>query len=111
MERRYDTIHIGSRIKACREELGLTQEELASRIGVSRSHIQRIEAGDNFTVTTLAALCNVLEVNPDYLFDDDGLLPEHLHRIANVLEGCTEAEMSAVADNAENYIRILRDDR
>lgn len=111
MERTYDTIHTGARIKARREEMGLTQEELALRIGVSRSHVQRIEAGDNFTVTTLTALCNVLDIAPDYLFDDDDVLPAQLYRIAAVLEDCTEAEMNAVADNAENYIRILRDDR
>ena len=39
---------IGDRIRARREELGLTQEELATRLGYkSKSSINKIETGNN----------------------------------------------------------------
>jgi transcriptional regulator with XRE-family HTH domain len=37
----------GARVRARREELGLTQEELAHRAGISRNQIQNIEHSRN----------------------------------------------------------------
>jgi transcriptional regulator with XRE-family HTH domain len=38
--------HLGGRIKAAREQGGLTQNELAARAGVSRIYIAKLEGGD-----------------------------------------------------------------
>jgi ribosome-binding protein aMBF1 (putative translation factor) len=46
-----------------RAELGLTQEQLAERMGTSHSAISRIESGQHVTsVTTLQRLAEALEV-------------------------------------------------
>ena len=38
--------HLGARIKAARERSSLTQNELATRAGVSRIYIAKLEGGD-----------------------------------------------------------------
>jgi len=38
--------HLGARIKAGRERRSLTQNELATRAGVSRIYIAKLEGGD-----------------------------------------------------------------
>jgi transcriptional regulator with XRE-family HTH domain len=38
--------HLGARIKAERQRAGLTQQELATKVGISRIYIAKLEAGD-----------------------------------------------------------------
>ena len=52
---------IGARLRALREEQGLTTRELAERCGIIQSHIVRLESGRyGFTVDTLATICEAL---------------------------------------------------
>ncbi len=58
-----------NRLKAVRAELGLTQTELALRVGVSRKTINTVENGVFTPSTTLAlALASVLERPVEALF-------------------------------------------
>ena len=57
------------RMKAARAAKGLSQEQLASLIGVSRQTINAIEKGDyNPTVKLCVAICRTLGVTLDELF-------------------------------------------
>lgn len=48
-----------------RRALGLTQESLAERLGVSIKYLQRVEAGlENLTLRSIVALANGLELAP-----------------------------------------------
>lgn len=60
---------VGDRIRIRREELGITQEELASRMGYkSRSTIAKIEKNVNdVTQTTLVNFAKALNTSPAYL--------------------------------------------
>src|SRR5919199_5847457 len=54
---------LARRVRACRRDLGLTQEELADRAGLNPRHVQKIEAGElNVTIGTLSALAIALGV-------------------------------------------------
>ena len=59
------------RIKARREELGMSQEELATKLGYkSRSTINKIEMGKNdITQSKIIAFANALQTTPSYLMD------------------------------------------
>jgi len=46
---------LSNRLKACRTELGLTQAELAERVGVTRKTVNTVENGV-FTPSTILAL-------------------------------------------------------
>ena len=54
---------IGSRLKRCRIECGLKQEELAARCGVSRSALIKLEKGDGGTrIATFLAVSRQLNL-------------------------------------------------
>ena len=52
----------GAKIAARREEQGLTQEELGSRVGVSRHTIIRIEQGRSGALNSLTSVCDYLHL-------------------------------------------------
>ena len=67
---------IGEKIKKTRTENGLTQEELASKMMVSRQAITKWEADKGIPdVSNLKLLAQLLNVSVDYLLDDCGELP------------------------------------
>ena len=60
---------IGDRIKSRREELGLSQDELAQRLGYkSRSSINKIERdASGLPQTKIAAIATALRTTPSYI--------------------------------------------
>lgn len=61
---------LGNRIKKARKQEGLTQEQLAEVIGVSRSAISRWESGDmEPTIKNLAELARTLDVKAAARYD------------------------------------------
>ena len=64
--------NIGTRIRAARRDRGLTQDELAEQVGVSRSAVAQWETGRTGQVTgNLSRIAGVLEVNVEYLMYGD----------------------------------------
>ena len=61
---------MGIKIKERREELKMTQEELAQKSGVSRQTISSLETGkyENVLVGTLAAIAVALDTTVDKIF-------------------------------------------
>lgn len=59
----------GSRIRDRRKQLGLTADELASKIGVARSTMFRYENGDieKVPLDYLGILSSALDTTPEYL--------------------------------------------
>ena len=55
-----------TKLKEIRESKGLSQRELARRIGSSSSLISRYEKGTSMTDETIKKMCKALEVNADY---------------------------------------------
>ena len=63
---------IGTRIRAARRNRGLTQDELADQVGVSRSAVAQWETGRTGQVTgNLSRIAGALEVNVEYLMYGD----------------------------------------
>lgn len=58
---------IGKRVKARREELGISQTVLAKRIGVSGPSLSQLESGKIKRSRRLAKLAAVLKVSPEWL--------------------------------------------
>ncbi len=67
-----ETQNIGTRIRIARRDKGLTQDELADRVGVSRSAVAQWETGRTGQVTgNLARIAGALDVNVEYLMHGD----------------------------------------
>jgi transcriptional regulator with XRE-family HTH domain len=69
---------MGQRIKQRREELGMTQQELAELVGYkSRSSINKIELGKNDIVqSTIQKIADALQTTPSYLMGWEARLLE-----------------------------------
>ncbi len=62
---------VGQRFKLYREKAGLTQEELAEKVGLNSNYISRIERGDSFPrLEAFVGLLNTLEVSADAILCD-----------------------------------------
>jgi len=63
---------IGARMRARRRQLGLSQSDLAERLGVSFQQVQKYERGANrVAATTLLAAAHALNVSVSWLIGED----------------------------------------
>lgn len=70
-----DELEFAQRLKRYRRERGLTQQELAERIGVSNKSVSRWESGSYPDVPTLVSLARALDVTVDALLDPGAPVP------------------------------------
>jgi transcriptional regulator with XRE-family HTH domain len=64
-------MELGAQIRKIREELGLSQEQLAGRVGTAQSTISQLEQGErNPSYKTLRSLANALGVSVSYLLGE-----------------------------------------
>lgn len=64
---------IGKRIRKRRQELGLTQQDLARKLGLSYQQVQKYETGLNrISAGRLFLVSRLLLANMDYFFDHPG---------------------------------------
>lgn len=68
-------MNIGARVKSKRDQLDLTQGQLAERVGTSQQAIEQLEGGKTKRPRYLPELARVLGVSIDWLLDgkDEGL--------------------------------------
>ena len=60
---------VGANIRRCRMDAGVSQEELAARMGVDQGYVSKLEAGQrNPTITTVANAAKALGIEIDRLF-------------------------------------------
>lgn len=56
---------IGKLFQERRKELGLTQEKLGEKVGVTKSEISKIEKGRGITFATINKISDALQVSPE----------------------------------------------
>ena len=62
-----ELVPFGSRIAEKRAERGMTQEELAAKLGIGRVALTKIETGtQDMKIETLTKLCRILNTSADY---------------------------------------------
>ncbi len=77
---------IGKRIKALREERGMSQEELSEKASISVKYLSAIERGKaNPTLDIFSGLANVLKINLPNLFDYEVEPKELAHLVAAII--------------------------
>ncbi|MBM3173983.1 MAG: helix-turn-helix transcriptional regulator [Chloroflexi bacterium] len=58
----------GARVRKCRLEAGLSQEELADRAGLHRTYIGGIERGErNVSLINIVRIANAMNLKPEQL--------------------------------------------
>ncbi|MCD7826658.1 MAG: helix-turn-helix domain-containing protein [Clostridiaceae bacterium] len=68
---------IGKNIKKRREEMGMTQAELAEKANISVVHVSHIENGKvKMSLDTLLAMCHALDNTPNDILLGEYLFPK-----------------------------------
>ena len=95
-------MNFGDQLKKIRQKKGITQEELAKRINISRSNIANYENNKNMpSIDILKKLSSVFEVSADYLLGNTTMenpkkeIENHLSKL-----NLTEEEYSLYIENA-----------
>ncbi|HEY4238738.1 MAG TPA: helix-turn-helix transcriptional regulator [Kofleriaceae bacterium] len=93
-------VKVGLRIRALREQAGLTREALAAKAGVSTHYMGAIERGARAaTLETLAALGEALDVSlSELLAGVDRALPRDTKRVEQALAGRSPDEQRAILE-------------
>jgi transcriptional regulator with XRE-family HTH domain len=74
---------VGREIRATRHSLGLTQAEVAERLGVTPSYMSAVEAGRrNLTLGQLANIANAMRLGVNVSFIRPDGAPVHTDRTA-----------------------------
>lgn len=61
---------VGNKIRARRQELHLTQKELANALHCTFQQVQKYESGQNkVSISRLFAICDILGCRPNYFLD------------------------------------------
>jgi transcriptional regulator with XRE-family HTH domain len=85
---------LGRRVADHRAKLGLTQQELADRCGISRVAVSNLESGmSDPSERTVALLAGVFKVDPYELVAGTGYPPAKIDRLPLVVARYTEVEL------------------
>jgi len=99
-------------LRAAREEAGISQRQLASRVGIHHSYLARLENGENDSPSAelLQRIADVLEISSTDLLTFIGVKsPEGLPELAPYLRAKYHLDEAAVRELAE-HMRLLAQD-
>jgi len=105
--------NIGKNIQKLRNEIGLTQAQLAEKVDFSANHISRIEIGASaMSLESLISLSNALNTTPDYLlFGEYEITPDRaLLFISEKLKDLTTDEKEYII-GAIDVLRVMKINR
>ena len=90
-----DYYQIGQRIRKYRKACGMSQEQLAEKIGISVTHMSHIETGNTkLSLQVFVDIANALEVQTDaLLFDELSFRKASFNEFAHILDNCSETQI------------------
>ena len=100
----------GGKLKEARKKTGLTQEELAELIGVSRAAVAKWETDNGLPdIENLKTVAGLLGVSIDYLLDDGGTIDLSVTKKAIDLEKHSHGKRLSRMKKLEIKERIVRE--
>ncbi len=103
---------IGSRIKERREELGITQTQLADMIGVTKGAIGNYETDANSPKASIMyKVFNALKCDANYLYQDENessestMIPKEERALLKLYRELNEEGKEKLSDYADDLVR------
>ena len=96
-----DYYEIGQRIRKCRRDRNLTQEELAEKVDISTTHMSHIETGaTKLSLAVLVSIACALNVSTDTLLFEEKVINKNttLLEIDGILSDCSPTQAKILAD-------------
>lgn len=108
---------MGARVRARRDALGMSREELAKKLSVTAKTIANIEYGEKgVTLKNLYKLKQVLGVSIDYLMEGDEIFVDTEDKrkmlsenILSSLSVCSEKELDRIEKVTRLYVETIVD--
>lgn len=100
-------VYMGRKIQARRKDLGLTQEQLAEKLGCSITHLSRIEGGSKPGLDALLRMSRVLGYSLDMLL---GVYPPEnpvMQEITSLLLSRSTHEQYLALQHLENFFELI----
>ena len=104
----------GKNLKRLRKAKGLSQEQLAERLGLGAKSLSPVENGKSFiSINKLELLCKILETSPAELFEISEMPQQqdkelHISHILIALKQLNMKELKIVGNLLFNYIEKNR---
>ena len=92
---------IGQRIRKIRKAHGLSQEDLAEKVGISTTHMSHIETGNTkLSLPVFVALADALEVRADEMLSDGEVSARSasIEEIIRILDTCTTQQIKVLEE-------------
>lgn len=96
-----DYYAIGRRIRKIRKAQGLSQEELAEKVGISTTHMSHIETGNTkLSLQVFVELSKNLNIRTDEMLSDGEFASRStaMEEIIRILDSCTTQEIKVIED-------------
>lgn len=94
-----DRKSVGNRIKAGREQMGLTRDEFAEMIDLSTSFFTQIERGEKLmSVQTLVKIAIKLSLSLDYLIWGDSSIDVNKDSLIDDINNASKKELKVIDD-------------
>lgn len=101
---------LGNAVRDARIHAGLTQEEVAERIGMSTRTVMNIEKGrSNPELTTVTSLIRILNIDPNLVFFPDRSKGSAAQQqLITLIRGLSETEAEAATPAIRGIIEMCR---
>ena len=105
-----DYFKIGQAVRKYRQAQGMTQEELAERIGISTTHMSHIETGNTkLSLPVLVSLAVALNVQTDrILFECPPSKVQTSEEFQSLIAECTETKLMIIPETVKSLKIALR---
>ena len=99
-----DYYMIGQKIRKFRKGCGLSQEQLAEKVGISTTHLSHIETGNTkLSLPVFVDIAEALSVQTDeLLYDTPSINLSTKAEILNVLDSCSTQDFYILRDMLQN---------
>lgn len=99
---------VGERIKFRRQQLGLSVDDIAKKLGKNRATIYRYESDEieNLPTTLLEPLAKVLQVSPAYLMGWENIIPYKTKKVPMLGEIAAGEPLFVAEETCEYYIEV-----
>lgn len=108
----YKNLNISKRLKETRQQMNMSQVDLAEQLNVSPAAISQYESGEKKpTIANFLKLAKILEVSTDYLLGDqkeDSKNPQTIQDVFPGLESMSKNDQKHVLDEMKTYYQYLR---
>lgn len=99
---------MNERIKLLRKSLGLTQDDFASKVGLSRNFIAQIEIGTKQpSDRTISDICRVFAINEQWLRSGEGHMHLNLTKNQEIAQFLNDVMEQDDADFKKKFINVL----